>query len=130
MIILALDIGSSKTGLAISHGIIAEPLLSLDSRKLEVLAEKLLIICREQKVDLIVVGLPLGRDQNETAQSIKARKVADEIARRLKIKMAFVDESFSTSQALRDGRTTDKKFDEDAQSARIILEQYLAENGD
>jgi len=131
MTILALDIGSSRTGLAISHGVIAEPLSSIDCRRQESFLAELKKVIGVQKIDKIIIGLPLGKDSAETAESKRIRQVALQIGEHLGAAYEFVEESYSTVEAVRrfgqeSGKRNElRKFDKDSEAAKIILEQYL-----
>jgi len=123
--ILALDFGTKKVGLAISHGIMAEPLESVLYRDHEENFFKLIAkTCKEQKVSRIIVGLPLD-DGEESPQSKWTREQAMKLSEKIDLEVEFVDESYSTLEA------TDKLLgdgDVDSESAKIILEQYLKES--
>lgn len=123
MTILGLDLGCKKTGVALSHGVVAEGVATLkfDENKIDEFIADLQNIIDEQRVELIVVGLPLGKDQKRTDQSIWTKEQAEIIADRTGKKVVFTEESYSSTQA------EGEKGDIDQQSARIILEQYLNE---
>lgn len=122
--ILALDFGTKKVGLAISHGLLAEPLKSVLYRGQEKeFYSHIAKIITEQKVGKIVIGLPLDSGQ-ESLQSRWSREQAVKLSEKIKLEIEFVDESFTTLQAI-DELSGDG--DIDSQSAKIILEQYLTE---
>lgn len=131
MTILSLDIGSTKTGLAISHGIVAESLSSIDCRRPEFFLAELKKVVDSQKADKIIIGLPLGKTGTETAESKRIRRVAAQIEEHLELNCDFVEESYSTVEAVRrfdqisKKRSEFRKFDKDSEAAKIILEQYL-----
>ncbi|KAL8228012.1 hypothetical protein R6Q57_015596 [Mikania cordata] len=76
---LGIDLGLSRTGLAISKGFSIRPLkvLELRGQKLEL---SLIEIAQEQEVDEFIVGLPISSNGKETPQSNKVRSVAGRIA--------------------------------------------------
>ena len=132
--VLALDVGEKRIGVALSHGIIAEGLTTLDinKEKPEETIAKIKDIILKQKVDQIVVGLPLGRDGKETAQSKKIRSFTGELEKALGLECHFVEESYSTVEVEREREDLKEKgkpkpLDIDAEAARVILEQYLHE---
>ena len=133
MTILSLDIGAKRIGVAISHGIIAEALqtLNYDEKKPDIFLNALKKTVTEQKAEKIIVGLPFGRNQKETVQSRDIREITKKIEAEIDVKTEFVEESYSTADALRQmqelaqDRKNLKKMDKDSESARIILEQYL-----
>ena len=123
MTILSLDLGKKRIGLAISHGIVAEgyTTLKFDERNPDKFLGSLEEVVLKEGIDKIIVGLPLGQDGKDTDQSVWTKSLAQKIEETLDLKVIFVEESYSTSQA------RDEGGDLDQQSARIILEQYLNE---
>ncbi len=118
MTILGLDIGKKRVGVAISHGIMAEAMVVLDYKNYFGGLKK---IIAEQKVDLVVVGLPLSPIGEETSQSFFNRTEGEKIAKEFDVEVEYVDESYSSVAV----DTTKKIIDDEA--AKIILEQYLNE---
>ncbi|PIN10755.1 hypothetical protein CDL12_16654 [Handroanthus impetiginosus] len=76
---LGVDLGLSRTGLAISKGFSVRPLtvLELRGQKLEL---RLLDIAEKQEVDEFIIGLPKSSEGKETEQSNKVRSVAGRLA--------------------------------------------------
>lgn len=130
MTILALDLGSKKTGVAVSHGILAEALTTLYLNKSgeEGFIEKLKQIIEEQKVEQLVVGLPLSRNGKPTAQSTLIERQAKQISLTLGLPIEFCEETLTSWEA--EGQAGKDKASIDAQAAKIILEQYLNEHRD
>lgn len=136
MSILALDLGRRRVGVAISHGIAASTLkpLFFDERSPGAFYRELEEIIELQKVEKIVIGLPLGRLGKETAQGRWTRERAREISVRLHLPVSFAEESFSSFQAKENlKRVKPKKLARrhailDSESAKVILEQYLHES--
>ena len=56
--ILGIDYGLKKIGLALAEGNLAEPLSVI---KTDLSTKKIVNLCQENKVDKIVVGLPEGK---------------------------------------------------------------------
>ncbi len=134
MSILALDLGRRRVGTAISHGILASTLkpLFFDEDSPHAFYRELGQIIEAQKVEKIVVGLPLGRAGKETAQGRWTRERAREISTRFNLPVSFAEESFSSFQAKENlkGKVKPKKLARrhgilDSESAKVILEQYL-----
>jgi putative transcription antitermination factor YqgF len=123
--ILALDFGTIRVGVAISHGFVAEALESLEYLgKEDNFVESLKKIVKEQKVTDIVIGLPL-KNGEETEQSSWTRKQVRKISEKIETRFSFVDESYSSLSAKDQIK---KNGDLDSESAKIILEQYLKED--
>ncbi|XP_021806862.1 uncharacterized protein LOC110750800 isoform X1 [Prunus avium] len=76
---VGVDLGMSRTGLALSKGFNFRPLtvLNLRGQKLE---DQLLEIAKQQEADEFIVGLPKSSDGKETPQSNKVRSVAGRLA--------------------------------------------------
>ncbi|CAH9106319.1 unnamed protein product [Cuscuta epithymum] len=72
---LGVDLGLSRTGLAISKGFAFRPLMVLELRG-QKLEDRLVHIAQKQEVDEFIVGLPLSSDGKETPQSNKVRSIA------------------------------------------------------
>ena len=76
----------------------------------------------EQAADLILVGLPLGRDGRPTVQSERVRSQARQLLAGRSERIEFFDESFTTAEAIhRFAGAAD-----DAHAAAVMLEHYLA----
>nr|GMD06096.1 putative pre-16S rRNA nuclease [Ipomoea batatas] len=95
---LGVDLGLSRTGLALSKGFSFRPLtvLELRGQKLEV---RLIDIAQKQEVDEFIIGLPLSSDGKETPQSNKVRSVAGRLAVRAAEKgwRVYLQEEYGTS---------------------------------
>lgn len=130
---MAVDYGRKRIGLAISDtlGMIATPAGFIARRegKRPPIAE---IVRRgtELEAEGYIFGLPLDGDGNETEWTAEIRAVGDEIAKRTKLPVRFLDERFTTAAALRTmrelGRSTrGRKGDVDALAATILLQHAL-----
>ncbi|XP_011650631.1 uncharacterized protein LOC101219287 isoform X2 [Cucumis sativus] len=78
---LGVDLGTSRTGLALSKGFSTRPLtvLELRGQKLEA---KLIEIAEQEEADEFIIGLPKSCDGKETPQSNKIRSIAGRVAAR------------------------------------------------
>jgi putative holliday junction resolvase len=130
---MGVDYGRKRIGLAISDalGMIASPAGFIVRRagKRPPIAE---IIRRATELEAAgyIFGLPLDGDGNETEWTAEVRAVGEEIARRTKLPVRFLDERFTTSTALRTMRelgqsTRGRKGEVDALSAAILLQHAL-----
>lgn len=95
---LAIDFGESKIGVAISDdkGIIAQPLTIINRKSDTSAIEQLSEICRDQKVEQIVLGLPVSA-RTETISRINS--FAKKLTTETKLELETWDETFSTKQA-------------------------------
>ena len=64
MIILSVDYGDTRTGIAVCDKteFLASPVTVITEKETEPLIEKITDIAREKKAELIVVGLPVNMD--------------------------------------------------------------------
>lgn len=131
MNILSLDYGVKNIGLAWCDTAIGAPLpfgvikaeqgKQQETKSLEKLAD----LIKQEKIDLLVVGLPIGTDGKENNNSQRVKKFVEQLKKEIKIPVEFVDERFSSRAAdrMEGGVSRDEK------AAMIILETYLAEKG-
>ncbi|KAL0339296.1 UNVERIFIED_CONTAM: hypothetical protein Sangu_1451700 [Sesamum angustifolium] len=133
---LGVDLGLSRTGVALSKGFSIRPLtvLELRGQKLEL---RLLDIAEKQEVDEFIIGLPKSGEGKETEQSNKVRSVAGRLAVRAAERgwrVYLQDEHGTSAEALdhmiakglsrsaREGRI-------DAYAAVKVLERYFSYSG-
>ncbi len=129
---LAIDYGLKRTGLAICDAdeTLASPLEVLTGQ--ERLVERIADIIRAQKIEGIVVGLPLNMDDTEGSQAAKVRVFADQIARQTGLPVEFCDErlsSFGAEKKLQGLKITRKKKKKhlDAIAAAEFLQVFIDE---
>lgn len=132
--VLALDWGASRIGVAISDEtqLLATPLAVLPRRagKRLPLGAFLTIVETEHPVGL-VVGLPLGDLYDDESPSLRgAREMGALFAARSGLPIAWVDESFSTAEALerltsRGVAPRSRREAVDALAASVVLERWL-----
>lgn len=124
MIILGIDYGRRKVGLALGNGKVAQPLKTLrwtDRTKLYSQIEK---IVTEEKVEKVVVGVSEGEMAKESIDFAK------ELEGELEVGVFLADETLSTKDAQRLSREAGikrkkRKNMEDAYAAAIMLQSYL-----
>ena len=100
---LGLDIGSVRVGVAVSDpaGSVASPLAVLDARELTGSIRPLARIAEDYEAEVLVVGLPLTLGGEEGPQAASVREIATDLAARLGLPLAFVDERNSSAEAKR-----------------------------
>ena len=132
MVILAVDLGKVRTGLAVCDKTeqIASPLTTVEERSLEKLIVKIVGIVKERKAELLVVGLPKNMDGTEGESAENARRFAEMLSEQCGIPFVMQDERGTTVTAhhfLNTTNTRGKKRKQivDTVSAVIILEDYL-----
>ena len=133
-IILGLDIGDARTGVAISDelGIAAHPLCTIQRKSRKALIAELRELVTAHKVERIVVGLPLQLDGETGIQAKKVKQFAERLAQQVNLPIVFWDESFTTFEAAQILRGTKKRRKKrkqviDQVAAVLILEGYLEE---
>ncbi|KAK6920322.1 putative pre-16S rRNA nuclease [Dillenia turbinata] len=133
---LGLDLGLSRTGVALSKGFSVRPLtvLELRGQKLEL---KLVDIADQEEVDEFIIGIPKSFDGKETPQSNKVRSVAGRLAVRAAERgwrVYLQDEHGTTAEAtsfmIDEGlRKSVRQKRVDAYAAMMLLERYFSSCG-
>lgn len=126
---LGLDVGQKRIGLAIGEGKIVASSGVIENKNLADSIREIGQICRQQRIERIVVGLP--KHQN-SLQADKIRKFALELAKNLAIEVDFIDEALTSKEAERllaetglDPKSKKYKEEVDKLAAKMILEQYV-----
>lgn len=132
MVILAVDLGKARTGLAICDKgeMLASPLGMIESKNLDYVAEKVAEYAKERKAEMLVVGLPKNMDGTEGESAKNARAFAEQIEQLCNLPVSMQDERGTTITAHNFLNTTDtrgkkRKKVVDTVAATIILENYL-----
>ena len=129
--ILGVDYGDSRIGLALSdlNKIIASPFKTIKNKGFDKTKKEIFDIIRENKVELIVLGLPVSMSGTETNQTKKVRKFQSFI-QDFDIPIEMQDErlsSFTAKKSLiqQKIKTGHNKHFIDSTAAAIFLQQYL-----
>jgi len=132
-VFLAFDYGTKRIGVAIGDAV------TRAARGLGAVPQdwdKIGRLLAEWSPAACVVGLPLGEGGEEQAITKQARQFASELQQRFKGPVHLCDERYSSRSArddLRGARASGamtrrvREGDKDSAAARIILEQWLAE---
>lgn len=124
-IVLAFDVGSRKTGIAVGNRISdsARPLAIVRGDAKQQLAAAGDYI-REWQPGLAVVGLPVHMDGSAHRMTARARRFASALEKAYALPVALADERLSSQQARRHlGRAAGGDIDDSA--AAIILQDWL-----
>lgn len=130
-LILGIDYGETNTGLAFGRAELASPLEVLNSKDEHILVTKINKIIAQNKIDKVVIGLPLNVDGKETKQSLKVRQFAKALKVLVKKPVEFVTEYGTTKDsienAIKAGISQKRRKTNDHFSAALILKRYFAE---
>lgn len=129
MVVLAFDVGTKKTGVAIGN------VISGEARALGVLRggrdaqlREVGKYIDEWKPHQLIVGMPVHADGTKHKMSESAQGFGDSLALMYSLPVAFVDERFSTiaARAKKTNQLTKADIGIDATAAAIILQDWLA----
>ena len=128
---MALDVGEKRIGIALSDflHVIATPHSFISRKPEEEAIEQIKKIAKENRVETIVVGLPINMDDTQGHQAQDCLGFAEKLKDFFKIVME--DERLTSDTAEENLRNKNIDFRKnkglvDIESACIILEQYLS----
>lgn len=132
---MGIDYGLERTGLAVTDpgGSLVFPLMTLNFREFKNRHEffdALSDIIRNEKIEELVWGLPLGLDGSENLMCAQIRNAARRLARRAPLPVHFMPEALSSFEAEDDLKKIGLKGDKlkkalDQRAACRILESWL-----
>ncbi len=132
MIILSVDYGDKRTGLAVCDKLemLASPVKVITTDDREKLIDEICAVAAERSVERIVVGLPKNMDGSEGFRAKAVREFGGLLAEKSGIEVVFQDERLTSVSAhnilnATDTRGAKRKAVVDAVSAVLILEDYL-----
>lgn len=122
MNILGVDYGEKRIGLAwMQTGLdVVLPFGKVEVKNEDQALTELVNLIKEERIDLVIIGLPLNLNGTENKHTEKIRKFAEMLKSRVDIKMEYVNEMFSSQQADKMGSGVSR----DEKSAMVILESY------
>ena len=131
-IILGVDFGDTRTGLALSDPsrLLASGLETLSPGGMEKTAEAVAKVAKERDAAAVVVGLPKNMDGTEGFRAVRCREFAEKLSALTGLPVAMLDERLTTVSASRylnetNTRGTARKGVIDTLSAQIILQNAL-----
>lgn len=132
MIILGIDLGKARTGVAICDRgeLLASPLTVVNEHNRERLVERLAALAQKNRAELLAVGLPRNMDGSEGESAQNAREVGALLEEATGLPVEFVDERGTTITAhgylnATNTRGKKRKAVVDAVAATVILEDCL-----
>lgn len=126
MKLLGLDIGTKRIGVAVTDdkNRVVFPRGVLERKNKNQTISGLKKFCEEEKIEKIICGLPIDEQEQERKGTRAIRAFGELIEKELHIPVEFVDEAFSTQEAIEKMPKYKKEF-KDELAACIILERYL-----
>jgi putative holliday junction resolvase len=135
MRILALDIGDKRIGVAMSDpgGILASPYSVIERRSETDDIAAIVKIVEDNKVGIIVVGLPITLNGAIGDQAVKVQGFVEHLVNHTEVRVEYRDERMSTVSARRllqqsRHKKIKQKIPDDAAAAAVILQSYLDES--
>lgn len=132
MIILSVDYGDRRTGIAVcdKNQILASPVCVINEWNADTLADKIIDIAGEKKAEKIVIGLPKNMDGSKGFRAEACEELGEIIKSKCSLPVVFWDERLTTVSAhriLSDNNVRGKKRKAvvDALSAELILQNYI-----
>ncbi len=132
MIIMAIDLGKARTGLAVcdEEEILASPIGVIHEKDQETLTKKIIEKIEETNPQLIIVGLPKNMDGTIGDSANYAQEFANNLKVKINLPIEMWDERRTTITAneyLNNAQVSGRKKKSiiDAVSATIILESFL-----
>lgn len=127
MVVLGIDYGLSKVGVAVATGNLSEPLVVIRFSQTSELISNLQKIIEREHVEKIVVGLADGEMKEKTLQFIS------ELTNKSNLPVVTFDETLTTKDAVNlafdSGMKRIKRQEmEDAFAAAVMLQSYLDQN--
>ena len=122
MNILALDYGRKNIGLAWCQealGVVL-PYGKIINHKSKI--KNFIDLIKKERIDLVVIGLPLGLDGKENENTKNVRAFGEVLKSEVRVPISYVDERFSSHAADRFGAEGASR---DEKAAMVILQGYL-----
>ncbi|MCD6109263.1 Holliday junction resolvase RuvX [bacterium] len=129
---LGIDYGDKRIGIAVSDNeqqmaFVRDNIKNTSKRKV---IKKIKELCEQEKIILVVVGLPLNMEGENTEQTLKVIGFVNELKKAINQKIVYHDERLTTKRSdvilTSIGiRGKDRKEKIDSIAASLILQNYL-----
>jgi putative Holliday junction resolvase len=133
---LSIDFGLKRIGLAVSNpaGTMVFPLKTIVRGTRQAMFDELVRLIHEENIDAIVLGIPLGVQEEKNLTSRQVVNFRKSLERRVDIPVHTVNEAFTTSEArviMKKHKTREGKDKKslDQIAAMLILETFLNQRG-
>jgi len=130
-ILLGIDYGESKIGVALGRNDLVMPLVEVNGKNDMSAIHEITRIILENKVSTIVMGLPVTIEGKDTYQARKVRRFSKLLKTISKKPVKFFNEYRTTKESLEEGyskKLISRGGHEDALAAALILKRYYNEN--
>jgi putative holliday junction resolvase len=128
-IIMALDYGNARVGVALGHSIARIPSPYGAVATNDELFDELEKLIRANNVQRLVVGMPYAPKGGDTEQTARVRSFVSQLEKQFSIAINTIDESMSSVEAEKlIGANRVDKATIDAYAAAIILQRYFDEH--
>jgi putative holliday junction resolvase len=132
MVIVGLDVGQARIGVALSDEseLLASPRAVIRRRSNAAAIDAIARVVRESGAQMVVVGLPISFDGKLHSQALSVQAFGNKLKGALAVPLVYADETLSTVRAeeqLRAAGVRPERLRErvDAAAAAIILQDYL-----
>lgn len=134
MVILALDVGEKRIGVATTDELemLATPREVLHRRSRQQALDAIVALVERFAAELVVVGLPVSFDGQLHGQARAVQRFGEALRARLAVPVIYSDESLSSVRAEERLRAVGIRAEKirqriDSEAAAVILEDYLRE---
>lgn len=126
MKIVAIDYGSTRTGIAVSDptGTLARPIGVIERARTEAGLERLVELIASEGAERVVVGMPLTLRGEVGEQALETERFVDQLRQAVDVPVEGFDERFTTDLAEQDPGS--RNLPPDARAAAHLLTSYLA----
>jgi putative Holliday junction resolvase len=124
--IVAIDYGSTRTGIAVSDptGTLARPIGVIERAGTEAGLERLVELIASEGAERVVVGMPLTLRGEVGEQALETERFVDQLRQAVDVPVEGFDERFTTDLAEQDPGS--RNLPPDARAAAHLLTSYLA----
>jgi putative Holliday junction resolvase len=127
-ILLGIDYGEHKIGLAFGRSDVVMPIKIVNAKDRDSAIKEIIQIAKTNHVTKLVIGLPLSFDKKENLQSKTVRQFTKLLNHYLKLPFEFIDEYGTSDDAqgylVLSGTTKNRRDMDDAIAAALILKRY------
>lgn len=128
--VLGIDYGDKRTGLAFGRSGLVKPLKIVETGDLYTLISEINKVIIQNKINKVIVGLPLDESGKDTPQSLKVRKFIKSLKTRIKTPIELISEHSTTQESIRgaikSGISRKRRGNNDDLSAALIVKRYFS----